>query len=465
MRVLVVGAGLVGALLAHQLASRGHSVRLVERRSDPRAKGVLAGRSINLAISARGFHALDRAGLGDRVRERAIRMPGRMIHPRRGAPIFQPYSRDPRHAIHSVSRSRLNLVLLEAATALPGVEAAFERRAVDVDLAAGRVTFEIAGTGALETLEADLVVGADGAYSAIRGAMQKNERFDYSQHYLAHGYKELSIPALAEDADQSAMAPHAPFAMEPHALHIWPRGGSMMIALPNPDGSFTCTLFWPFDGPEPSFARLRSGSDAVAYFRREYPDALPLMPTLAQDFERNPVGSMVTVRTRPWSLGRTVLIGDAAHAIVPFYGQGANCGFEDVEALVDSLDAHGTDLAGALAEYESRRRRHADAIADLALANFIEMRDRTASRAFRARKKLDHLLHGLFPRIYLPLYDMVSFTTIPYDDARRRARRQDRVLVGIAIVLGAIVLMILLSFARPGWCPIANPIAPTPGSA
>ncbi len=442
-RVLIVGAGLVGSLLAHQLATRGHSVRLVERRGDPRAKGHVAGRSINLAISARGFHALDRAGLGDRVRERAIRMPGRMIHPRSGPPIFQRYSRDPHHAIHSVSRSRLNLVLLESAAALPGVETLFDRRAVEVDALRGRVTFEHAATGAAETMEADLVVGADGAYSAIRAALQKNERFDYSQRFLEHGYKELSIPALPSDAETHGEAPHAPFAMAPNALHIWPRGGSMMIALPNPDGSFTCTLFWPFDGPEPSFAGIRGASEAVDFFRREYPDALPLMPTLAEDFERNPVGTMVTIRSRPWSWGgRTVLIGDAAHAIVPFYGQGANCGFEDVEALVDSLSEHGADLPAALADYESRRRRHADAIADLALANFVEMRDKTASRAFRARKKLDHFLHGLMPRLYLPLYDMVSFTTIPYDDARRRAWRQDRALLAAAVAAGVVLLVL-----------------------
>ncbi|MBM4114165.1 MAG: FAD-dependent monooxygenase [Phycisphaerae bacterium] len=453
MRVLVVGAGLVGSLLVHQLAARGHSVRLVERRGDPRGRGALAGRSINLAISARGFHALDRAGLGDRLRERAIRMPGRMIHPRSGEPIFQPYSRDPRHAIHSVSRARLNLLLLEAAAAQPGVEMLFDRRAIDVDCSQGRVVVEHSATGAVDMLDADLVVGADGAYSAIRAAMQKNERFDYSQRFLSHGYKELSIPALADGAESKGRAPHAPFAMDPNALHIWPRGGSMMIALPNPDGSFTCTLFWPFEGGEPSFAAIRSGDDALDYFRAHYPDAVPLMPTLAEDFERNPVGTMVTVHSAPWSWGgRTVLIGDAAHAIVPFYGQGANCGFEDVEALVDSLDSQTTNLAKALADYETRRRRHADAIADMALANFIEMRDKTASRWFRLRKKLDHALHGMAPSLYLPLYDMVSFTTIPYDDARRRARRQDVVLMlmlGAVTVLLACVVVLILAVAAP----------------
>jgi len=456
-RVLIVGAGLVGALLAHELGARGYPVLLVERRGDPRARGAIAGRSINLAISVRGFHALDRAGLGDRVRERAIRMPGRMIHPRHGDAFFQPYSRDPTRAIHSVSRSRLNMLLIEAAAALPTVELRFDRRALDVDFKRPQVTFRHEAPGAAaatETIDADMVIAADGAYSAIRAVMQRNERFDYQQSFLGHGYKELSIPALAEDADGSALAPHAPFALEPHALHIWPRGGSMMIALPNPDGSFTCTLFWPFGSTastaetEPSFDRVSNGAAALDAFRRDYADALPLMPSLARDFDANPVGTMVTVRCSPWVWGdRTALIGDAAHAIVPFYGQGANCGFEDVEALVDALEEHGDDVPASLSSYEHRRRRHANAIADLALANFVEMRDRTASRFFHMRKRLDHALHGLAPSVYLPLYDMVSFSTIPYDDARLRARRQDRWLGAIAAAAGLLVVAIILAMA------------------
>ncbi|MBX3356362.1 MAG: FAD-dependent monooxygenase [Phycisphaeraceae bacterium] len=449
-RVLIVGAGLVGALLAHELGTRGWQVLLVERRSDPRARGAVAGRSINLAISVRGFDALDRAGLGDRLRERAIRMPGRMIHPHTGAPFFQPYSRDPTRAIHSVSRSRLNMLLLEAAAAQPSVEIRFDRRALEVDFTRPAVSFLHEPTQAQERIEADMVIGADGAYSAIRAAMQRNERFDYQQSFLTHGYKELTIPALAEDADAHAVAPHAPFAMEPQALHIWPRGGSMMIALPNPEGSFTCTLFWPFRSPagsdQPSFDSIRNGVAATEYFRAHYPDALTMMPTLASDFDANPIGTMVTIRCAPWVWdGRTALIGDAAHAIVPFYGQGANCGFEDAVALVAALDDSKNDIPSALAHYQERRMRHANAIADLALANFIEMRDKTASRLFHLRKKIDHTLHGLLPNHYQPLYDMVSFSTIPYDDARQRARRQDRALmIGASAVLFVIALLLLL---------------------
>lgn len=426
-RILIVGGGLGGALLAVFLARQGHRALLVERRGDPRAANYVGGRSINLAISARGIKALARAGLADRLLEQGIRMPGRMIHPVAGALVYQPYSRDPSRGINSVSRSRLNLLLLEAAAAEPNVELRFDLPCVDVDFAAPAAIFRRAD-GSTERIEADLVVGSDGAYSAVRGAMQKTERFDYEQRYLSHGYKELTIPPADEGG----------FRMERNALHIWPRGGSMMIALPNPDGSFTCTLFWPFEGPE-SFATI-GASEVESHFRRVYPDAVPLMPTLVEDFRRNPVGSLVTVRCSRWHLNGTVaLLGDAAHAIVPFYGQGANASFEDCEALADALGEHPKDQRAALDRYERARVANANAIADMALANFIEMRDKTASRAFRLKKKAEHALHGLLGDRYLPLYDMVSFTTIPYAEARARARRQERIVLAAAgtLALGA----------------------------
>jgi kynurenine 3-monooxygenase len=432
-RALVVGAGLGGSLLALFLARAGWNVLLTERRGDPRAKNYVGGRSINLAISARGIHALDRAGLSEELLARGVRMPGRMIHPVVGAPGFQPYSRDPNRAINSVSRSGLNLMLLEAACREKTVEARFDFRCVDVDLATGAAIFARAD-GSTERIDADLVVGTDGAYSAVRGAMQKTERFDYSQHYLGHGYKELTIPPRADGS----------FAMEKHALHIWPRGSSMMIALPNPDGSFTCTLFWPWDGPG-SFADVKGDAVVRSHFERVYPDAVPLMPTLVEDFARNPVGSLVTMRTSPWHVGgKVALLGDAAHAIVPFYGQGANASFEDCEALVDALTAFPNDQRAALDRYQEMRIRNANAIADMALANFIEMRDKTASRLFHWKKKAEHALHGLLPSTYIPLYDMVSFTTIPYADALERSRRQQRIALAAAgaatgvVALGAL---------------------------
>ncbi len=425
-RILIVGAGLGGSLLAAYLGRAGHRVLLVERRGDPRARNYVGGRSINLAISARGIHALERAGLADELLAQGIRMPGRMIHPISGSAAFQPYSSDPNRAINSVSRSRLNLLLLNAACREPNVEARFDLRCADIDLAAPAATF-VRADGSSERIEADLVIGADGAFSAVRAVMQRTERFDYSQSYLGHGYKELTIPARADGS----------FAIDRNALHIWPRGGSMMIALPNPDGSFTCTLFWPWEGAG-SFAEVRGDEAVRRHFERFYPDAVPLMPTLLEDFRNNPVGSLVTVRCSPWHLNGTVaLLGDAAHAVVPFYGQGANASFEDCEALTDAMAAHPNDQRAALDLYQASRIRHANAIADMALANFVEMRDKTASPAFRWRKRIEHALHGLFPQSYVPLYDMVSFSTIPYADARERARRQDRAVLAIAATAAA----------------------------
>ena len=434
---VIIGAGLGGSLLAHFLGQRGWHVRGFERRGDPRARGYVGGRSINLAISARGLHALERAGLADEVRTHGIRMPGRILHSAAGQTTYVPYSADPGRAIVSFSRSALNMMLLRAAAAHPNVELFFDPRCTGRDEQRGAAVFEWKDGTRVEA-QADLVVGADGAFSAVRGHMERRERFEYSQSSLAHGYKELVIPPVAA-------GPHAPFAMDPNALHIWPRGGSMMIALPNPDGSFTCTLFWPFEGGgDASFASVRDGRAALEYFRRVYPDAVPIMPTLAEDFDRNPVGSMVTIRCWPWAMGgRFALLGDSAHAIVPFYGQGANASFEDCECLVDALERNPSDVARALDEYQRERKPNADAIADMALGNFVEMRDRTAHLSFRLKKKLDHALNRIMPRAFVPLYDLVSFTTVPYAAARERARRQDRTILaaGIAIAAAACVAL------------------------
>jgi kynurenine 3-monooxygenase len=441
-RVLIVGAGLAGSLLAVYLARAGWKVDIVERRADPRTRRFAAGRSINLAISARGIKALRRAGLEDAVMKDAIRMGGRMVHPVEGAAGYQPYSADPTRAINSVSRSALNLALLDAAAAEPNVTVAFDERCAGVDFAKGEVTFVNDATGATRTATADLIVGADGAYSAVRGAMQKTERFNFSQDFLGHGYKELHIPPVSAGS-------HAPFAMEPNALHIWPRGESMMIALPNPDGSFTCTLFWRHDGAGSSFAAVKSGADALAHFKKVYPDAVPLMPTLAEDFARNPVGVMVTVRCSPWTRGRVTLLGDAAHAIVPFYGQGANASFEDCEALADALASSPT-IDDALRAYESARIANANAIADMALRNFIEMRDLTGRASFKWKKKIEHALNRVMPATFVPLYDLVSFSTVPYSEAKARGAANDRAIrtavgVGASLAVAAVAVAVLLA--------------------
>jgi kynurenine 3-monooxygenase len=433
-RVLIVGGGLTGPLLAIYLARLGYTVRVADRRSDPRKAGYSGGRSINLALSARGLWGLAGVGLDGEVMARdAIPMPGRMIHTlaRPGVaaePVFQPYSADPRDAIHAVSRGGLNLTLLNAAEREPGVELLFDLPCVDVDLdAPGGPEAVFASSGGERRERADLIVGADGAYSAVRLRLMRTDRFEYSQSYLSHGYKELSIPSAAE----LGMTGHDGYAMPPNALHIWPRGGAMMIALPNRDRTFTCTLFWPFrDGGGHSLeGRLESDGQIRSFFRAQYPDAEPLMPALCEEYRRNPNGSLVTVRCRPWAWrDRVVLVGDAAHAIVPFYGQGMNCGFEDCRVLAECLARHGGCAAEALQEYERLRKPNADAIAEMALENFVEMRDKVADPAFRYRKRVEQALHSMLPERVHPQYNLVSFSTVPYTEARRRGRELEAVL-------------------------------------
>ncbi|MFC5818875.1 FAD-dependent oxidoreductase [Nonomuraea harbinensis] len=409
MEVTIVGAGLVGCLLACFLARRGHEVTLYERRPDPRRAGAGGGRSINLAISERGVDALRRLGLDREVLGAAIPMPGRMMHALDGELTFQPYSADRGHAINSIGRAELNRILLDAATAMPGVKVLFEHRLTGLDERTGRLEF---GSGA--TARARVVIGADGAHSAVRARLQALPGVGFIQEYLDYGYKELTIPPR-----------DGAYAMEPGALHIWPRGRAMMIALPNPDRSFTCTLFWPHD----DLAALDTPQRIRARFAAEYPDAFELMPGLVEHYQANPVGHLVTMRCSPWHVttGEVTagLIGDAAHAIVPFYGQGANCGFEDCVELDRCLDETGDDFAAALELFE-RRKADTDVIARLALDNFVEMRDKVGSRLFLAGKRLEHALERALPGRYASRYELVSFSTTPYSEVERRVTRQRR---------------------------------------
>jgi kynurenine 3-monooxygenase len=433
-KFVLVGSGLAGGLLAAYLGRRGYDVDLYERRADPREGNIVGGRSINLAISTRGTHALERIGIADEALRHAIPMRGRMIHDKSGTLHFAPYDVDPKKCINSIGRASLNTAVIEAAQRYPNVRVHFNHKCTDVDLDEPLCHLETE-TGKL-TAGGDAVIGVDGAFSAVRASMQQNiDNFQYEESYLAHGYKELTIPPGPDDSWQ----------MEKNALHIWPRKSFMMIALPNPDGSFTCTLFWQFEGPR-SFATTKTEDDVRRFFDEEFPDAVPLMPTLLEDFKNNPTGSLVTVRCAPWYYrDRVCLLGDAAHAVVPFYGQGMNAAFEDCVVLDECLEQFPNNRERAFAAYFSRRKENADALADLAIGNFIEMRDKTASRAFRAKKKLDHFLEAALPGMYLPLYTMVTFTRVPYAQAARRARLQDRIVCGTFAVL---ILVLLFLFIR-----------------
>jgi kynurenine 3-monooxygenase len=433
-QVTIVGAGLGGALLANLQGQSGQQIDLYEMRPDPRRGSAAGGRSINLAISTRGLHALDRAGLADEVRAMAVPMRGRMIHARSGRLTFLRYGTRSDQYLNSVSRLGLNIALLNRAERLPNVRLRFGSRCTGVDVDGGRATFLDAATGNEETAAAGPIIGADGAFSAVRRHLGRIDLFDYQQSYLSHGYKELTIPA-GRDGD---------FAMEPNALHIWPRGGFMMIALPNADRTFTCTLFWPL-AASGRLRGLETGEQAGELFGREFPDAVALIPDLGGEFSRNPTGSLVTIRCRPWHMeGRIALLGDACHAVVPFFGQGANAAFEDCVALSECLDRHRGDFGAAFAEYESLRRVHTDTLADLSIANFLEMRDRTRSRWFRWRRGLERGLHRLLPGLFIPLYTLVTFTRVPYAEAVERARRQEKWLQAVVYLLFVVFSVLLL---------------------
>ncbi|HWL95306.1 MAG TPA: NAD(P)/FAD-dependent oxidoreductase, partial [Phycisphaerae bacterium] len=340
----IVGGGLAGGVMANYLARAGFPVRMYEKRPDQRQAGVIGGRSINLALSVRGMHALKEIGVLDTVMDQAVPMPGRMIHGVDGTQFFQPYGTRG-EAIYSISRGGLNCMLLDAAQRLPDVELFFEHRCIDVDIETGETAYERPDGGIVKA-KGDIVLSADGAFSAVRARLQKLDRFDYSQVYLEHGYKELSIPP----ADGGG------WRLEKNALHIWPRRSYMMIALPNSDGSFTVTCFWPFDGPN-GFNRLHSADDVLGYFRAHFPDAVPLMPTLAADYFANPTSSLVTIRCGPWHYrDRLVMLGDAAHAIVPFFGQGMNAAFEDCTALMERIESCREDYAAAFADFYEHRK-------------------------------------------------------------------------------------------------------------
>jgi kynurenine 3-monooxygenase len=410
--IAIVGGGLVGSLLALYLVKRGYRVSVFERRPDMRQHFIDAGRSINLALSNRGIRALNEVGLAEVLKQNAIPMYGRMIHDEKL--VFQPYGKEGQY-INSVSRGGLNMVLMNEAEKA-GATYFFEHRCLQVDFHNTSLTLQ--HYQSVQHKKFDVIIGADGAFSAVRLSMQQTDRFELSQSYIEHGYKELRIPP----------SDNGNFQLEPNALHIWPRKSFMLIALPNPDKSFTGTLFLPFEGTH-AFEQLKKPDAVLAFFHQHFPDAVALMPSLLEDFRDNPTGSLVTIRCFPWHRHKTLLIGDAAHAIVPFYGQGMNAGFEDCRILNQLLDEYEDNWFHVLPEFERQRKPDADAIAQLALDNFVEMRDLVADEEFLLRKKIEARLHDLYPDRWIPLYTMVTFRDdLRYSYALEMGKRQQAIM-------------------------------------
>lgn len=413
--ITIVGAGLVGSMLACYLSKRGHKVAVYEKRPDMRVAGYIGGRSINLALSHRGWKALKRIGLDGVANEIAIPMRGRMIHNLDGSTDLIPYGQGDQ-AIYSISRGDLNRLMVEEADRFADVDFYFNQRCHKIDFENNTITFEDAN-GELKAAKSDIIFGADGAYSEVRYEMQRTPNFNINQQHEPYGYKELSIPP----------GKNGEHLIEKNALHIWPRGNFMMIALPNMDGSFTVTLFNSFQG-ENSFEHLTTEAAVEAFFAQHFPDAVALMPDIKKDFFENPTSSLVTIRCFPWKYKDACLIGDAAHAIVPFYGQGMNCGFEDVKELDEILDATQEDWEAALNKFQYQRKPNGDAILELALHNYIEMRDLSGREDFQLRTKIEKHIAAAFPDKFMTHYAMVTFSDLSYAEAQRRGEEQNELL-------------------------------------
>ncbi len=421
-KIAIVGGGLAGSLIAVFMAKRGFDVHLFEKRPDMRKNKISAGRSINLALSERGINALKKVGLDKQVLATGIPMSGRMMHTKSGELNYQPYGKDDQ-AIYSVSRGLLNIRLLELADELPNITLYFNTNCVDANLDEGIVYFKDEN-GTLSEFQADRVLGTDGAFSAIRYKMQTTARFDYSQQYEKHGYKELCIPPNA----------NGEFQLDKNRLHIWPRESFMLIALPNIDGSFTCTLFFQLDGVL-SFDSIKTTTDLDTFFDTYFADVKPMITDLHHDFFNNPTGQLVTVKCYPWAHGKMVLIGDAAHAVVPFYGQGMNCSFEDCVVFDEMLEKYYPDWETLFNEYQKARKPNADAIANLALQNFVEMRDLVGDKDFLHFKHVEHELCELYPGIFRSQYQLVTFSNEPYKYALEQGSRNSQ-MVNKIISLG-----------------------------
>ncbi len=411
----IIGSGLVGSLWAIYLLKAGYKVKIFERRSDMRKATMSAGRSINLAMSARGWKALDGVGIGDEIRKISIPMYGRTIHPLTGNTNYQPYGIN-NQAIYSVSRGEINCKLMDIAEQQGNVEFFFNEECTGSDLKNGVVTLKNSQTGVVSEIKSDVVFATDGAFSAIRyNSMQKVDRFSYSQNYIEDGYREILLPANPDGTHK----------LDKNVLHIWPRGRFMLIALPNFDGSYTCTLFMPFDGHEYCFNKLTSKEKVEAFFKNVFPDFFEMMPDIADSWEKHPLSSLAIIRCYPWFHGKVMLMGDAAHATVPFYGQGMNSGFEDCSVLWELMQQHNEDWLVIGEEYQKSRKPNGDAVQDLSVHNYLVMRNKVADPDFLLLQKIERRISELYPDKYFPLYTMVSFTNIEYKTALEKGNEQE----------------------------------------
>ncbi len=421
-KITIVGAGLAGSLLSVYLAKKGYEVNVYERRPDMRRGDSGGGKSINLALSTRGIHALKEVGLYDEIKKISIPMYGRMIHSITGELSFQRYGKDDTEYINAVSRAELNRSLMDLAEKNPSVKIFFNQRCSGIDFKNAEVSFHNDAASESSKVRSDFVIATDGATSAVRMEMLKIPRFNFSQEYENYGYKELIIPPGRDGS----------FLLEKNALHIWPRGSFMLIALPNLDGSFTCTLFLAYDknlSGDHSFEYLDSKDKVRIFFEKQFPDAFALMPSLLEEYFHNPTGSLMTVKCYPWIADdKVALLGDACHAIVPFFGQGMNAAFEDCTCLSKCIDNFRPDWKTVFREYEKLRKINSDAIADLARENFVEMRDLVADKRFLLKKKIEAELFKLYPDKFMPKYSMVTFHRIPYSVALSRGKIQEDIL-------------------------------------
>ncbi|MFY7943486.1 MAG: FAD-dependent oxidoreductase [Crocinitomicaceae bacterium] len=416
--VIIIGAGLVGSLWAVYLSKAGYRVTIYERRPDIRKAEISAGKSINLALSVRGWTALDAVGVGDEIREIAIPMYGRMMHDMEGKLTYQQYGKEDQ-AIFSVSRGKINAKMMDIAEKHGNATIHYNTECKNVDLKNGIAFLKNSLTGEEFKVQANLIFAADGAFSAVRyNAMQKLDRFQYSQNYIADGYRELLLPAN----------PDGSYPMDKNALHIWPRGRFMLIALANEDGSFTCTLFMPHENDEFSFDKLNSKEAVNNFFKTIFPDFYEMMPNIADAWEDHPLSNLAIIRCYPWTKGKVALMGDAAHATVPFYGQGMNAGFEDCTVLWGLMQKHNEDWDKIFAEYSLTRKPDGDALQDLSLDNYYVMRDYVADPDFLLRKKIEAKFSELYPNKWLPLYSQVTFSNIRYSVAYKQGQLQNEIM-------------------------------------